>query len=598
MEKKLIDPSPALTREAWSLFKRKKKIGVLDWAEESVELSSRVTEQPGPYSTRMYPYVNEVLETLTDPKVSRVGLCWGSQTSKTTSFYIMLGYTIDRRPRPILWVFPNDNLCRSFASDRWLPFCRESKVIEKHLPRFTDGSINIEKFTLKKQEFKSCTMNLVGAGSAANIRSYPVSILVLDEIDVIPEQTRRECLDRIKGRADYKIFQSSTPIEEFGGIWQVFNEGDRRRFYMPCPHCKKEIIFRLKNDAGELNLKWSDKAELEGDWDLPKVLKTAFYQCEFCGKKINDSHKFKMLKKGKWIATSSTSEEGSRTYHLNSFYSPIITFGRMAVEHLKATRSVPAMRAFVNGWLAEPYKVDAGEVDPSAFQSLEKEGIERGDIVGKYRIISADVQRDYFVWIVRGFDRDGTSYLIDNGTVPAFDDLKNIVARYEVNYGVVDTGYRTQEIYEQIFPERHFWFGAKGWAKMPLPFRMTKIDPYAVFQKQSRRGGARINLFHVNKDIWQQELLKKRNGSAHNWFLYEGIDREYVRQMVTTNLVEKINRKGAKTREWVSGRDDHYWDCEANALALAAAFGIGAAKVEAKELPKNKAPQAEPQTIW
>ena len=590
---------PDLVQEGFLFFKKRKKIGVLEWAETSVELSPRITETPGPYSTRLYPYVSEVLETLTNPRVNRVGLCWGSQTSKTTTFYIMLGYTIDRRPRPVLWVFPNEALCKAFSGDRWLPFCRESKTIARHIPKYGDGTINLDLFTLKKQEFKAMSMNLVGAGSAANIRSYPVSILVLDEIDVISEQTRRECLDRIKGRTDYKVFQSSTPVDEFGGIWQVFNEGDRRRFYVPCARCGKKMLFKLKNDAGELNLKWSEKAKLEDGWDLPKVAETAFYQCEVCGGKLNDADKHEMLKSGKWVASNSTAEKGSRSYHLNSFYSPVISFGRMAVEYLKATETVAGIRAFVNGWLAEPYKPDTDTIDPEQFRALEKEGLERGDIVGKYRILSVDVQRNYFVWIVRGFDLDGTSYLIDNGTAPAFADLKSLVDRYSVDRAIIDTGYRTQEIYEEIFAERHFWFGAKGWAKMPTPYRLTKIDPFTVFKKQARRGGSKINLLHVNKDVWQQELLKKRSGAALNWFLYQDIDADYVRQLLSTNLVETINKRGRSVREWaVSGKDDHFWDCEVNALALSSAFGIGVVKAEQKEEPSNKAPSAPQDSIW
>jgi len=591
--------SDALDKNAATFFKPRGRIGVLEWAEKSVELSTRITEQPGPYSARLYPYVKEVLETLTDASVQRVALCWGSQTSKTTTLYVMLGYTIDRRPRPILWVFPNEQLCKSFSGDRWLPFCRESKVLLKHIPKYGDGTPNLDLFTLRKQEFDSCTMNLVGAGSSANIRSYPVSILVLDEIDVIPEQTRRECLDRIKGRADFKVLQSSTPIDEFGGIWQVFNEGDRRRFYMPCPHCKKKIIFRIKNDAGEMLLKWDDNAREDDEWNLPRVSESAFYSCELCGGKISDAAKLKMLQAGEWVATSSTAEKGARSYHLNSFYSPVITFGRMAVEWLKAEKTIPAMRAFVNGWLAEPYKPSTDAINPDQFHELEKEGHERGTIVGDYRVIAVDVQRNYFVWLVRGFDKDGTSYLIDNGTVPAWVDLQNLVDRYEVNFGICDTAYRTQEIYEEIFAHRPFWFGAKGWAKMPTPYRLTAIDPFTVMKGQRRKGGGKINMLHVNKDTWQQELLKKRSGEAHNWFLYEAIDFEYVRQMLSTNLLERVNKRGRRVREWVvTGREDHFWDCETYALALSSAFGLGVVKAKTKPVSRRQELNEEPETIW
>ena len=180
-----------IEKRVHEVFDSVEEMTVLEWAQANVELSPRITEQPGPYSTRLHPYCDEILETIADPYVKRVSLCWGSQTSKTTTFYVMLGHVIDRDPRAILWVFPNLALCKTFSAERWLPFCKESKALLAHIPRYYDGSVDDDRFTMTKQEFSRCTMNLVGAGSAANVRSYPVSVLVLDEIDVIDERTRR-----------------------------------------------------------------------------------------------------------------------------------------------------------------------------------------------------------------------------------------------------------------------------------------------------------------------------------------------------------------------------------------------------------------------
>jgi len=569
-----------LDQYALNFFRVKPKMTVLEWAEKSVELSGRITEQPGPYSTRLHPYVREVLNCMSDPTIKKISLCWGSQTAKTTSFYVMLGWVVDQSPKPILWVFPNMLLCKAFSSERWLPFCRESKALVRHIPLFNDGTIDLDRFTLQKQEFSRCTMNLAGAGSSANVRSFPISVLVLDEIDVIDEGTRRECLDRIKGKTDYKILQSSTPINEQGGIWQEFLEGDRRRYFMPCPHCNERFFFRWKNDEGKRNIQFDEAAVLDdGTHNLTLVAKSSRYICEACGEPITDAQKSKMLRAGEWAPTSSSAEEGVRSYQLNSIYSPILTFGRIMVEYLKSKATVDGFRNFVNGWLAEPWRPDIGLVDPQQFRGIERD-YQRGEIKGEYRILAVDVQRNHFVWVVRGFDADGQSYLIDNGNAPAFADFAALIDRYEIAYGVIDTGYRTQEIYEEIYTHRPFWFGAKGWDRMQTPFRMTKLDPFAVNQVAAKKVGKRhINLLHVNKQTWQEELLAKRNGAAGDWWVYSAIDAEYCRQMLATNLVEKVSKAGRVKREWVveGHRQDHYWDCETYCLALARCFGLGGA---------------------
>ena len=578
-----------LEKFAAGFFEYRERLSVEAWATANVELSARITEQPGPYTTRLHPYVSEILEGISNAKVKRISLCWGSQTSKTTTFYVMLGHVIDQDPRPILWVFPNLSLCKAFSSERWMPFCRESKALVDHLPLFGDGQIDTDRFTLTKQEFSRCTMNLVGAGSSANVRSYPVSVLVLDEIDVIDERTRRECMDRIKGKHDYKVLQSSTPLTETGGIWQEFMEGDRRRYYMPCPCCKKSILFRLKNSEGELNLRWDEKANLsKTEYDLGLVQRSTVYICEECGGAIADSDKTKMLRDGGWKASSSSSELGFRSYHLNSIYSPVITFGRVAVEYLKAKSAPGAMQAFVNGWLAEPYHPQEGSIDPDKFKVVEQD-YNRGELKGEYRIIGVDVQRSNFFWVVRGFDADGTSWLVDHGTAVAFDDLTGLAESYECAYGVVDTGYRTQEIYEEIHARRPFWFGAKGWERLPHPYRMTSVDPFSAI-KGGKMGKATVNILNVNKDVWQGELLKKRNGTTHNWFTYKETDHEYVRQLLSTNQVEKTDRRGKVKFEWVveGHRQDHYWDCETYILTLSHVFGLGGAVIrQGKDLAKT-----------
>ena len=598
-----------LNHYAFNFLVKTKKQSVLEWARANVELSPRITEQPGPYSTRLHPYVDEILEAIADPYIKRVSLCWGSQTSKTTTFYVMLGHVIDRDPRAILWVFPNLSLCKAFSSERWQPFCRESKALVKHLPRYIDGNIDDDRFTLTKQEFARCTMNLVGAGSAANVRSYPVSVLVLDEIDVIDERTRRECMDRIKGKHDYKVLQSSTPVTEHGGIWQEFMEGDRRRYEVPCPHCHKPILFRLKNDDGDLNIHWDTKANLAAsEFDLGIVQKTAFYVCEKCAGKIHDGDKSKMLRTGKWAASSSSSEIGFRSYHLNSIYSPVITFGRVAVEYLKANAAPGAMQAFVNGWLAEPYNPAEGSIDPEKFKVVERK-YKRGEIKGDYRILGVDVQRSVFYWVMRGFDRDGTSWLIDHGTAVTFDDLQSLAITYEAAYGIIDTAYRTQEMYEEIHNRSPFWFGAKGWERLPHPYKMSAVDPFNPIKGQKKQKGT-VNLLNINKDVWQGELLKRRNGTHLNWFTYKDTDSEYVRQLLSTNHKERTDRKGKVKWEWVveGHKQDHYWDCETYILCLSHVFGLGGAVIrKGKDLaatdkatphPKKYPKRPAKKSIW
>ena len=88
-------------------------------------------------------------------------------------------------------------------------------------------------------------------------------------------------------------------------------------------------------------------------------------------------------------------------------------------------------------------------------------------------------------------------------------------------------------------------------------------------------------MLNVNKDVWQGELLKRRNGTNLNWFTYKDTDSEYVRQLLSTNHIERTDRRGKVKWEWVveGHRQDHYWDCETYILALSHVFGLGGAVI-------------------
>ena len=85
-------PAETLVDYAFDILKPDPKQTVVEWAESQAYLSERVTEQAGTFSTRSRPYVREILNNFADPSVRKISLCWGSQTAKTTTIYIGLGW--------------------------------------------------------------------------------------------------------------------------------------------------------------------------------------------------------------------------------------------------------------------------------------------------------------------------------------------------------------------------------------------------------------------------------------------------------------------------------------------------------------------------
>ena len=336
-------------RQLWRPTPRQ---SVVEWAESNLTLSQRQTEHPGPFSTAVRPYCREPLECWKDPAVSEVTLCWGSQTSKTTTLMAGLAWSIDVEPSPALWLMPSENLARSFSKSRWLPMLEDSPAMIARFPTDKDQITNLE------QQFDRCTLTFVGSNSPANLASRPVRILVADEVDKFAEATAKEAdaLDlaeqRLKAFSSSKAFFTSTPTTSEGRIWQRYLRGDQRRYYIPCPYCREHIKLEWRQ------VTWENEKLEDGRPDWQRIRTTAHYVCQLCQGKISDSQKVAGLRHGKWISENKASLPSVRSYHLSSLYSPDrkCTWGNLAVAFLEAKSSMMGLQGFINGMLAEPWE--------------------------------------------------------------------------------------------------------------------------------------------------------------------------------------------------------------------------------------------------
>ena len=366
-------------------------------------------------SLKIFPYAQEPLNALVDPMVNKVTLCWGSQSSKTTTMYAGVAYLISEFPKDTLWIMPSAENARNFSKGRWIPFIEDCKPLLDQCPMSsTTNRIDTDKITNMRQEFLNCTLTFAGAGSENNVKSAPVAYLVLDEIDEIDPDIRLASLERIKGRREYKIIQTSTPKEETGGIWEEYIYGDQRKYFVPCPHCGEhiELLWRQKDKRGNMrySIGFDESSRMEdGSWDFIKVASTAHYRCQLCDGEILDAHKHQMLKKGEWRATNLTAPMGHKSYHLNSLYAPAITFGGIMTNWLQVSSSTHGLKKFIQGNLAEPWREEWLNQEQSEANELEGE-YNRGDLKGQFRILAVDTQQDHFRFVVRGFDSSGESF--------------------------------------------------------------------------------------------------------------------------------------------------------------------------------------------
>jgi hypothetical protein len=567
-------------------------LSVVEWCQAALSLTSIQTDVPGRYSAAMTPYVTEPLNSFADPYVETLVLCWGAQTSKTMTLMAGVCWWLRNQPSPTMWVMPNKDLAQSFSENRLQPFMQS--CAELWATRTTDR----HRWKKTEMAFQSAVLNLIGSNSPANLASRPARLLVMDETDKFPHATGTEAgaleLAELRTRtfASPKVVKTSTPSTPDGAIWQAFLDGDQRRFFVPCPVCGKDVILCLNPDKSalprlgcEAKLTWDPGAKGPDGWDYRVVDLSAHFVCPHCQGRIEERQKTAMLRAGRWQPTNSQAATGVRSYHLPAFYAPWrkTTWGRLAVDFLRAQESVEGLRGYICGTLAEP---DMAQWEGGASARRSERIVTAADPLTKaVRIITCDVQRDHLWFVCREWAPGGVSRLVEWGRLGTLDDLRLTQQRLEVAPDLcgVDSGFEATAVYRDC--ARWGWFAVRGDARESWPHHGRRgtmvLRPYVVRQFDpllgtSAQGATRISELRWSNPSVKDVLARLRDGgrSPVAWEVPERwASEDYFRHLDGEYKTRRFNaRTGRASWEWV--RRSRHWpnhllDCEAMQVAVA-----------------------------
>lgn len=314
----------------------------------------------GIYDINKGPYAIELCDNLTPFSQTRYqALKKGVQIFATTIAENAIAYYIGERPSKIMYVSATDALLEKFSNTRLDPLIDSCDL--RHLISSQTENIKSKKTGDKSQykEFVGGTLALSSAQSSPSMRAESVKILIIDEVDGAPRLLSTgegSYLDVLEGRVQAfieiggKIFYLSTP-----GIWgeslidEKYNEGDKRKFFVKCPHCKKEQYLSMGTEKSDYGLK--------GEYKAGRLVQ-GYYLCYHCHDAIFESDKIKLLKTGVWRPTTTAKTKYFRSYHLPSFYSPgLATFTYLRNKYDKAQeKGDEGMRSFTNLYLGKSFK--------------------------------------------------------------------------------------------------------------------------------------------------------------------------------------------------------------------------------------------------
>lgn len=565
-----------------------RRLSPSEWADRHRILSSISSAEPGSWRTSRTPYLRAIMDALgAYSDYERVVFIKGSQLGATEAALNVVGYYIDTDPCAIMQVMPTEATVKKTSTTRFAPMVRASPAL---LSKVAPEGAKRNQNSILQKSFTGGVLIFCGANSAAPLRSTPVRVVILDEVDNMPSDVDGEgspidlAIARTRTFGRRKIFILSTPTREGASmIASEYAETDQQKYFVPCPECGLYQTIEFEN------LQWeAGKPE------------TAHLVCSGCDAKIEERNKAYMLANGEWRSTSpETCRAGRIGFYLSSLYSPIgwLSWQQVATEYEESRGKPEKEMVFSNTILGEPYS-EKGEVPEwkALFSRRENYPTYRPPAAVSLITAGVDVQKDRLEVEIVGWCEGRRSYSIDyrvlvgdTSAKPVWDMLAEIINERwlredgrEIHLArmCVDSGYNTNEVYafcRRFDPSRVV--PIKGQEKQSI----VLSTPRAVDLNDGtgKKVGA-IGLWNIGVNLLKSELYGwlrleiSEDGSFPPGYCHfpTAYDEAFFKMLTAEQIVKKIVR-GYPVYVWEKKQPrNEALDCRIYARAAAEMLGI------------------------
>jgi len=449
---KLPTPLPIQIEEV-EVLDREARLSVSEWAEKYRKLSAKTSDLAGSWSNDYTPFLVEVMDSLSAPGIRQVTLRKCFQSGGTEAGLNFLGWIVSESPAPTLVVMPRDIDASRRVNTRIRPMFESTPSLLRHLDGDLDA-LNIGKET----ELDNMILFLAWASSPAALADNPVCNVILDEVGKFRPRSGEEAdpvsLAKDRQRTFFSkasLLVTSTPVAEGDLHDREYNTGDRRQWWVRCPHCEGRHVMvwtnvRMDKDpAGEGKNFLDPEVYLAGGH--------ARYVCPVkdCEKPWTESQRWSAVSAGVWAPAGCSVDSGGkilgdaekpmtthRSYHVwaGMLHPSFMTIDRLAAawaESQIAYRKgdIGPLQNFINGQLAEPWAEVDAEVDISILDT--RCGTYRSGTVPPGVVMltaGLDVQLDHVWLLVVGWGFLSECWIVDWERLETGDTSE--VENYEV----------------------------------------------------------------------------------------------------------------------------------------------------------------------
>jgi len=292
----------------------------------------------GPYSAKHHPWVKEMHNSKAPVNYSMKG----AQLGITEILINLAFYTLDQLHRDVLYVLPTSKNASDFSKSRFSPALKNSPYLKG---LFTD--IN----AVELKQAGSNTLYIRGSRGDSNLKSIPVSVLLMDEIDEMSQRAISLALERLSGSLSKTVWGISTPTVPGFGIDKLYRNSTQEHFTFQCPCCSRHT-----------ELVWPDCVEIIGESVSDARCVESFLKCKECGGRLEHQAKPDWLSKAVWTPTDHGANPDVRGFTISQLYSFTISPGELVVAHFKGFGDEASNIEFHNSKLGKPFVGDGAKV--------------------------------------------------------------------------------------------------------------------------------------------------------------------------------------------------------------------------------------------
>jgi hypothetical protein len=382
---------------------------------------------PGPYSFKYHPWCVEPHDAQSD----FITVMKGAQLGLTEVAINRAFYTVDVLKRDVLYVLPTALNASDFSKSRFNTALLHSDYLKE---LFTDTN------TVGLKQAGGVNLYIRGSRGDSNLKSIPVSVLVLDECDEMDQRAIWLALERLSGQLHKTVFSLSTPTIPQFGVHKLYLQGTQEHYYFKCPRCGRSTEFIFP-----------ECLEICGETITDPDVKRSYLKCKECDGKIEHEEKPDFLEKAWWDATAKSVDDDHRSFYVNQMYSYTVTPGDLALAYFRGVGDEAAMVEFHNSKQGLPYIPDGGQVTDEELDSAVRnyfKANQRPDF-GSDRMIVMGVDQGKFNHVVvveffmkgRG-DLNAAAFakVLWEGKLPGndFNTLDPLMREWQVKACVID----------------------------------------------------------------------------------------------------------------------------------------------------------------